>query len=717
MIKQLETEGLQTTPVQITNDDIIISSEEQEPTKYNNTIIHKSYENRDMSWLKFNNRIIDMSLLFDEIPILERFKFINIAYSNLDEFNMIRYSRALSDSNPSIKLESVKKLRNNMNGCLDRINESLKLNIKLLDEKYNIKFLKEKKDINKKGMKYLHKYFTNKIYPLLTPFVVDNVRPFPKIINNTNYMGIIINDNGNKVFAIMQMPNINRVIEIERIDNTDNKRELILLEDLIKMNLNKIFIDKKVEKVCTFRILRDLNDDSDVESDVFIADRIKERLERRQIRNVIRLDITGNKKEFTGILYKAMDVNKSSINKSNLISDPSFLMDLYNINLSEEESKIMKYDKFRPTTKDVDTYDLFDKISENDIILHHPYDSYETVIEFITKASEDKNVVAIKQTLYRVTKNSPIVKALANAAKNGKHVTVLLEIKARFDEANNLKMANILENAGANVIYGVPKMKTHCKLCLVVRKNKKGNLDQFVHIGTGNYNEKNSEIYTDISLFTNKEEITTDINSLFNYITGVSYPKMKNILFSPISLYNEIINLIDNEINNHKKGLPSGIDIKINSLTDKSVVDKLYEASDAGVKINLIVRGACSIRCTENISIKSVIGRFLEHSRIYHFINNNDDKYFISSADLMERNLYYRIELLIPIISKRIKETIRNILNIYLEDSKCFMMNEEGIYKYINTDMKSSQEIFIDYVNESNILTNNKLFSREKKDE
>src|SRR5574344_855799 len=527
------------------------------------------------------NLIIDMRLLFDKIPILERFKFINIAYSNLDEFNMIRYSRALSDSNPSIKLESVKKLRNNMNGCLDRINESLKLNIKLLDEKYNIKFLKEKKDINKKGMKYLHKYFTNKIYPLLTPFVVDNVRPFPKIINNTNYMGIIINDNGNKVFAIMQMPNINRVIEIERIDNTDNKRELILLEDLIKMNLNKIFIDKKVEKVCTFRILRDLNDDSDVESDVFIADRIKERLERRQIRNVIRLDITGNKKEFTGILYKAMDVNKSSINKSNLISDPSFLMDLYNINLSEEESKIMKYDKFRPTTKDVDTYDLFDKISENDIILHHPYDSYETVIEFITKASEDKNVVAIKQTLYRVTKNSPIVKALANAAKNGKHVTVLLEIKARFDEANNLKMANILENAGANVIYGVPKMKTHCKLCLVVRKNKKGNLDQFVHIGTGNYNEKNSEIYTDISLFTNKEEITTDINSLFNYITGVSYPKMKNILFSPISLYNENINLIDNEINNHKKGLPSGIDIKINSLTDKSVVDKLYEASDA----------------------------------------------------------------------------------------------------------------------------------------
>ena len=325
--------------------------------------------------------------------------------------------------------------------------------------------------------------------------------------------------------------------------------------------------------------------------------------------------------------------------------------------------------------------------------------------------------VAIKQTLYRVTKNSPIVKALANAAKNGKHVTVLLEIKARFDEANNLKMANILENAGANVIYGVPKMKTHCKLCLVVRKNKKGNLDSFVHIGTGNYNEKNSEIYTDLSLFTNKEEITDDINSLFNYITGASYPKMKNILFSPVSLYTEIINLINNEIENHKKGLPSGINIKINSLTDKSIVDKLYEAGNVGVKVNLIVRGACSIRSTENITIKSIVGRFLEHSRIYHFVNNNDDKYFISSADLMERNLYYRIELLIPIVSKNIKEAIKNILNIYLDDSKCFIMNNDGIYKYVNTDMKSSQEIFIDYVNDSNVLTNNKLFSREKKDE
>lgn len=715
MIEQLNTDGLKEpiTQTKETNDIIVVPNKEIIKP---NTAIHKTYENRDMSWLKFNNRIIDMSLL-DEVPILERFKFINIAYSNLDEFNMIRYSRALSNSNPSIKLESVKKLRNSMNGCLDRINAALKYNINLLDEKYNIIFLKEKKDINKKGMKYLHKYFTNKIYPLLTPFVVDNVRPFPKIINNTNYMGIIINDNGNKVFAIMQIPNINRVIEIEKNDNQNIKRELILLEDLIKINLNKIFIGKKIEKVCTFRILRDLNDDSDVESDVFIADRIKEKLERRQIRNVIRLDITGNKKEFTGILYKAMDINKSSINKSNLISDPSFLMDLYNINLNEKDTKTMKYDKFKPTTKDVDIYDLFDKISDNDIILHHPYDSYETVIEFITKASEDKNVVAIKQTLYRVTKNSPIVKALANAAKNGKHVTVLLEIKARFDEANNLKMANILENAGANVIYGVPKMKTHCKLCLVVRKNKKGNLDSFVHIGTGNYNEKNSEIYTDLSLFTNKEEITDDINSLFNYITGASYPKMKNILFSPVSLYTEIINLINNEIENHKKGLPSGINIKINSLTDKSIVDKLYEAGNVGVKVNLIVRGACSIRSTENITIKSIVGRFLEHSRIYHFVNNNEDKYFISSADLMERNLYYRIELLIPIVSKNIKEAIKNILNIYLDDSKCFIMNNDGIYKYVNIDMKSSQEIFIDYVNDSNVLTNNKLFSREKKDE
>ena len=686
-----------------------------------NSIINSDnkYITRDLSWIEFNNRIIDMAN-DDSIPILERFKFLSISASNLDEFIMVRIGKLsdkkhLSDLNimgESYK-DEYKKLLGLVDSMINKQNILLNSLMKELSEKHKMKFIDSKKELNDKEKSFIKSYFKDKIQGLLTPLVFDNSRPFPLITSNSLYIGIIIDNGGEDVFGTIQVPNdLERVIEI-KAPNDNNERHFMLLENIIIMCLDKIFINKNIDKTCVYRVLRNYDYVLD-DNTVFLADEIQDKLKRRLANNVLRLDITGRKKEFAKVLHRALEIDKNCINKSSDIIDKTFGFSMQNIKLSDEEKKVMFYPPFKPQLgADVlDEFNIFDRIDKDDIILHHPYESYKTVVDFIKTAANDDNVVAIKQTLYRVSNNSEIMQALINAAEKGKQVTVLLEIKARFDEENNLHWASRLEKAGGHVIYGVPGLKTHCKMCLIVRRTKKGNLDKYIHIGTGNYNEKNAKIYEDISLLSSSSKLTSDVEKLFNYITGFSDPSMKLLLYSPVTLKSSIIDNINECIELAKTSNSIKINIKVNNLTDVDIINKLYEASENNVKINLIVRTSCSMYpINENITIKSIVGRFLEHSRIYNFdLGDKGNKVFIGSADLMERNMNDRIELLIPIIGKSSKKVL-NMLKVYLKDDSSYkLINRE--YKKQNGNI-NSQYIFEDIAKENNKLENiDKIYSR-----
>lgn len=698
-------------------------------TKLNKTNIKKIkpktqeellYETRDLSTIKFNERVLSMACN-ENVPLMERLKYLSITSSNIDEFTMVRVSKILDrdEKNPhelsimgTTPKQQYKSISNKIEKFLNKQNKVLREVLTDLQAE-GIFLIRNKKELTKKGHKFVKKYFQDKVQSALTPLVFDNARPFPLISNNALYLGVMIDNNGTNIFGTIKLPDLDRVIEIKD-DLPEGIREFILLEDVIRLNLDKIFVNKKISKTCVYRVLRNFDYSVTNESSVFLADEIKETLKRREVNDVVRLDISGNKKEFTEVLYNALNISKHCINKTNGIVDLTFGFQLANIKLSEADEERMTYKPFTPyLDKALDEFDIFDSIERGDIVLHHPYDSYDTVLKFIEQASEDNDVVAIKQTLYRVSNNSPIMKALINAAENGKHVTVLLEVKARFDEENNIHWANKLEAAGGHVIYGVPGMKTHCKLCLVVKKTKKGILEKFAHVGTGNYNEKNAKIYTDISLLTKKTSITNDVESLFNYLTGFSDPQLSKIIYSPNTLQQSILSMIDTEINNAKNNIDAEIVIKVNGLTDKVLCDKLYEAAEKGVKVHLIVRTSCAMVKTDNPNLKitSVVGRFLEHSRIYYFKNATDKElYFISSADLMERNLYHRVEVAVPVTGKA-KYKIAEILNVYKKDETCFILED---YKYVQKKKgESCQDIFMNRsITLSTNQIENKIFSR-----
>ena len=641
------------------------------------------YETRDMSWLRFNKRILELSL-DKNIPLLERANFLSITSSNLDEFTMVRMANLLDRKNKDAKNILGQKYKDEFTQLQERmeifLDDQSNSYLKLIEELNNkdIKIINNKDDLSQEQIKFIVDYFNDKVMPLLTPMVFDNTRPFPLIQNNILNIGVILKNGNENVFGTIQIPDcLDRVIKI----NSTSGYRFILIEDLIIMNLDKIFRNKIVSKTCTYRVLRDFDYSVADEKKVFITDQVTETLKRRKSNNVIRLDIYGNKKAFTKLLSDALKINKCNVNKSETPVDLTFLSKIVN-SIKETDDKYKKLKFMKAPLKD----NLFKQIKQSDILLHHPYDSYETVVDFIEQAAKDKDVVVIKQTLYRVTKDSPIMKALIKAAEKGKHVTVVLEVKARFDEENNIKWANELEKHGVYVVYGTPNKKVHCKMCLVIKKTNKG-YDKYCHIGTGNYNEKNSKIYTDLSLFTSKKEITNSIEELFNYLTGFSETTNNDYVFhSPENLSTKLIEMIDKEIEEYKRGNKAEIIIKVNSLTDKIIIDKLYEASNIGVKITLIVRSACSlIKTSDNLIVKSIVGRYLEHSRIYYFANSG---YFISSSDLMERNLYHRVELLVKVSNKR----IINILNIFVNDNSCFQLID-GEYKKL-TGNNSAQKIF-----------------------
>lgn len=693
------------------NDDVEVEEIENAKEPVND---ESKYITRDLSWLKFNTRILAMAD-DDNIPLLERLKFLSISASNLDEFTTIRINRLLKQNNIAINgmsaEDEVKFINDEISAFLIMQNHTLQ---KLLGEFQLVtgyELVRKKSDLTDSEKDYLKDYFNDKVKSLLTPIVSDNSRPFPLILNKSINIGVTIEDAryDRSIFGTVQVPNIERIIEIK---SKEGNKKFILLEDLIKMNINKMFSQKKILTVCEYRLLRDLDFNID-NDDAFIVDTMKETLKRREMGKIMRLDISGPKKEVIKVLHKALQLSKKNIHRTENIIDLTFCSHLGNLNFSDELRSTMLYDKFEPQYSEdiIDESNMFDRIDEDDIILHHPYETYDTVVDFVRQASTDDDVVAIKQTLYRVSDDSSIMNALIDAAENGKQVTVILEAKARFDEANNLKWAAALERAGGHVIYGIDNYKIHCKMCLVVRRDKKNNLNTYVHVSTGNYNEINAKTYTDLSLFTSRKGITNEIERLFNALTGFGEPSFKKILASPYNLYESLIEMIDLEISNAKNKLPAKIIIKVNALTDKRIIDKLYEAGEAGVNVILIVRSSCSMLPSKNIIIKTILGRFLEHSRIYYFENNGfNPKYYIGSSDLMERNLDKRVELLIP-VHEELHDKIGKILDTFVEDcsSGCYYSNLPG--KRGNIEETNAQNIFIARALAGNNLENiNKLY-------
>ena len=617
--------------------------------------------NRELSWLSFNDRVLTNATRSKYSAISDKCKFLAISDDIISEFISVRYS-VIHDSgdkeNRKSILAGIQKSFNDMDDVYDKY---IRDNIQYLSN--DTKLLDNKKNVYK-----LLSIFMDNYYPLLTPTAIHTIADIPNLKNGTSCILCIVDD----VTTIIPLhKNItNKLINVDLINTDGELSEYVINpEDLIIYNIDRLFVNKKIVSMCMIKVYQNYNIELDHDEHKFIIDRMFEVLHQRD--SVKPFFIT-----YRNILnMSSKDISKIfSIPKSHIIARKSV-----------DYTKLMSLSKNKTAYPnklyiDREYHSMFDAIDDDDILLHHPYDDYDAVVKFIQHASIDPKVVSIKQTLYRVSsESSPIINALCEAAKNDKEVTVLIEIKARFDEQRNINLTNKLKNSGVNVIYGIETLKTHCKMCLVIRASKKNVISIYSHVSSGNYNEKTAKVYTDISYFTSKRKIGFDLISIFNILSGSSSPdeKLNRVYYAPVNLRKNINKMIDKEIS---KGADGYIFMKVNSLSDKDIVDKLYEASDAGVKIEIICRGICSIKAIGNISIKSIVGEYLEHSRIYKF-GKTESKYFISSADLLTRNLDRRVEILVNISDSPIKDKLEKIINVLLEDEvNSFIMNENGEY-------------------------------------
>jgi polyphosphate kinase len=668
---------------------------------YEKYLVPENFFNRDLSWVEFNKRVLEEALNPD-LPLLDKVKFVSIFFLNLDEFYMIRVSglkeqiraniikSALDGLSPFEELRAIEKQVKKMLATVDDL-----WNNTILPELKKNKILISKIDeLTQPEQDALREYFHKEIFPVLTPLAFDPGRPFPYISNLSLSFAILISKADNeKHFARVKIPKIlPRLLRVDKILNPNKVRKngklsakFIWIEDLIEQNLSYLFPGVNVESAHLFRITRntDLGIQEDEADDLLEV--IEENIKQRKFGSVVRLEVEKDMPEFMietlseNLVIKPKDIH--IIEGALGLSD---LMELYN--LPFHPLKEIPYQaKTFPNFEDNDN--IFSLINKKDIILHHPYDSFSPVIDFIKQASQDPDVLAIKQTLYRVGTDSPIVKYLIEAAERRKQVAVLVELKARFDEENNIFWARELEKAGVHVVYGLVGLKTHSKMTMVVRKESEG-VKRYVHLGTGNYNPSTAKLYTDLGLFTANKDICEDVSQIFNYLTGYSEIKeFKKLIVSPINTRTNFLRLIEREIEYKKNGKEAHLIFKFNSLVDPVLIASLYEASNNGVKIDLIVRGICCLKpkvkgLSENITVISIVGRFLEHSRIYYFLNNGDEEVYLSSADLMPRNLDRRVEATFPILDKNIRNVIINdIIKIYLNDNtKARFLNENGDY-------------------------------------
>ena len=676
----------------------------------NNTVY--PFFNRELSWLEFNTRVLEEAQDLKN-PLFERLKFLAITASNLDEFFMVRvaslndqiiagYSK--KDSAGLLPKEQLDKITLRVHELVsEKYNTYLRSLIPAL-KKEDIYF-KRPKNLTDEQRNFVEKYFFNQIYPVLTPMVVDKSRPFPLILNKSLNIAILLrgNEDVEPVFATVQVPSVLDRFILLPCEN--DKKEFILLEDIIKIHMDMLFIGHEILDMACYRITRnaDLSIDEDGAED--LLEEIEQSIKKRKWGNAVRLEYEKNtSQEIIDYILEESEAFEGGMYRISGPLDLTFLMKFYNLKGYQD----LKFENQIPLPSiTVQNNNIFEAISERDIMLHHPFESFDTVVDFVRQAAEDDNVLAIKQTLYRVSGNSPIISALAKAAENGKQVTVLVELKARFDEENNIIWAKQLEKAGCHVIYGLVGLKTHCKLLLVVRREE-DKIKRYVHMGTGNYNDVTAKFYTDTAIMTCNPYIGADASAVFNMLSGFSQiQRLEKLDIAPVGLRKKIENLIKNEIRNAKEGFGGQIIFKMNSLVDESIIRLLYEASEAGVNIKLIIRGICCLvpeypQVSENIEVRSIVGKLLEHSRIFYFYNAGQEKIFMSSADLMPRNLDRRVELLFPVEDECNKARVKNIINLYLSDTdKTRILHSTGAYSRVDKRGKESlnvQDYFYDYI-------------------
>ena len=671
------------------------------------------YENRELSWLKFNERILGEARDKENL-LFERLKFLSITASNLDEFFMVRVA-SLKDM---VHADYTKKDLAGLTAKeqLVKINEATHEMINRQYSTYNrslvpqllengLKIITHHENLDEEQKKFVDKYFKENIYPVLTPMAVDSSRPFPLIRNKSLNIGAILTKKNEKKaeeeFATVQVPAVlPRIIRLP--NDSEGNVQVILLEQIIERNISELFLSYDVICAHPYRIMRNADLTIDEEEAEDLLKEIQKQIKKRQWGEAIRLEVEDSMEpSLLKILKKELRIKNDDIYKINGPLDLTFLMKMYGMDGFDH----LRAPKHVPAAVPGlhGDYNIFDEIAKGDILLHHPYQSFDPVVKLIQKAAVDPQVLAIKQTLYRVSGNSPIIAALAQAAENGKQVSVLVELKARFDEENNIVWAKMLEKAGCHVIYGLVGLKTHSKITLVVRLEEDG-IRRYVHLGTGNYNDATAKLYTDIGLMTCSQSIGEDATAVFNMLSGYSEPLQWNKLsLAPLWLREKFLSLIRRETENALAGKEAKIIAKMNSLCDKEISDALYDASRAGVKIELIVRGICCVRTgipgvSENITVRSIVGNFLEHSRIYYFWNDGKEEVYCASADWMPRNLDRRVEILFPIDHDTLKEQILEMLRVLLSDNvKAQIMQPDGTYERIDRRGKvllSAQEHF-----------------------
>ncbi len=653
----------------------------------------ENYVNRELSWLEFNYRVLGEAR-DKTTPLFDRLKFLSITASNLDEFFMVRVA-SLKDmvhagyNKPDIagmtaqqQLDAIGVKTHAL--VEDQYKTYSRALLPLLHDN-GLRVVAGHEELNEAEGAYVDRYFEEMVYPVLTPMAVDSSRPFPLIRNKSlNIAALVKKKKGDEEleFAMVQVPSV-----LPRVLVLPDSRPaaIIYLEEIIERNIDKLFLNYDIISCHPFRVMRnaDLSIDEDEAED--LLKEIEKKLKKRQWGEVIRLDIEANAdKRLLRILKKELSVGNESIYEIDGPLDLTVLMKVYGLP-GFEGFKAPPYTP-QPVPALMNEDDIFTNIRKGDILVTHPFETFQPVVDFIKRAARDPEVLAIKQTLYRVSGNSPIISALAEAADNGKQVSVLVELKARFDEENNILWAKMLEKAGCHVIYGLLGLKTHSKITLIVRKEEDG-IRRYVHLGTGNYNDSTAKLYTDCGLFTCDPQIGEDATAVFNMLSGYSEPLGWNKLsVAPLWLRGRFKRLIMREIRNAQEGKPARIVAKMNSLCDKEMIANLYEASCAGVQIELIVRGICCLKAgipglSEHITVRSIVGNFLEHSRIFLFENGGDKRVFMGSADWMPRNLDRRVEILFPVEDGELKERLLHILDVQLADNvKAQYLRPDGSY-------------------------------------
>ena len=669
------------------------------------------FVNRELSWLKFDERVLSEAR-DKNLPLFDRLKFLSITASNLDEFFMVRVASLKDQVHAGYHKTDIAGMtaKEQLKEISARTHELVHVQYNTLNrslipalEKAGMHLVAAHEDLTEEQMAFVDRYFEDNVYPVLTPMAMDSSRPFPLIRNKTLNIAALLTGKKTEdetVFATVQVPSV--LPRLVQIPSEGETKSFILLEQIIERNIGILFSNYKVLCAYPYRIMRnaDLTIDEDEASD--LLKEIENKLKMRQWGEVIRLEIEEKvDKKLLKFLKTELKVSDEDIFQIAGPIDLTFLMKMYGIDGYDH----LRYKPYTPQQVPEITpgSDIFAAIRKGDIFLHHPYETFDPVVDFIRQASKDPDVLAIKQTLYRVSGNSPIISSLAQAAENGKQVSVLVELKARFDEEHNIVWAKKLEQAGCHVIYGLVGLKTHSKIALVVRREEDG-IRRYVHLGTGNYNDSTAKLYTDCGIFTCKESIGEDATAVFNMLSGYSEPLAWNeLVLAPYWLRDKFLRLIGRETKNARQGREARIVAKMNSLCDPGIIAALYEASASGVKIDLIVRGICCLRVgipgvSENISVRSIVGNFLEHSRIFYFYNDGNPEVFMGSADWMPRNLDRRVEIVFPVIEEELKEKALHILHVELEDNvKARVMQPDGTYEKLDKRGKvliNSQEQF-----------------------